>query len=550
MPTPREWLERLAPRIVSQQGTVDRWRRYYQGDHDLPTGPSQVSDAFRMFQKKARTNLCGLCVRSMADRMQVIGYRDAQGADEEMWALWAHTQMPARQYTLFRKALALGSAFVVVGPDPRRPDMPRITIEGPDRIAVELDPADPSNRLAGVRLWHDPLIKRWLATVYTPGTAQGGNGRRYYFQTSAEHVSAFSGGTRAEGPSLRLNSTQWVARDGTDEGGERSTVNLPVIPFLNAEEGDEPLAEFAGEGIDIQDRLNLSVLNRLTIERFAAYRQRGLLNYLPDEDPVTGLPIRPFNPGVDQIWTVAPPKPGDPAPSFVDFAQSTTADILRAIEGDMRAFAAATITPVYYLPGGDMVNLSADALVALDTGHTSKVRQRTGLWSSAIADVWSLMAEIAKLEREVSPEMIAWAKPEAFHTAAVADYVSKMAPNVPMPMVLEDIGWSPARIEAFRSEKANEQLLAATLAARGQTATDGARGGTGGTGGTGGAAGGQQPAGRGAAAAPTGTPAPTTGQPTAAPRTAATPDTAPTEDTASPGFTARQGDLDWGLFGG
>lgn len=132
----------------------------------------------------------------------------------------------------------------------------------------------------------------------------------------------------------------------------------------------------------------------------------------------------------------------------------------------MRAFAAATITPVYYLPGGDMVNLSADALVALDVGHTAKVRQRTGLWSGPIVDVWGLMAEIAKLDREIDPDNVAWMKPESFHPAAVADYVSKMAPNVPMPMVLEEIGWSPGRIEQFRSERANEQLLAATIAAR------------------------------------------------------------------------------------
>jgi hypothetical protein len=459
--TALEWLHRLAPRIVDpdRQSALELWRRYYHGDHNLPTGPSQISDAFRMFQRKARTNLCGLAVRSMADRMEIIGYRDGDGQNDPMWDLFKAARLPGRQFSIWRKALSEGRAFAVAGADPRDRSRPRVTIEGADRVAVETDPADPTVRLAAIRIWHDPLAKRWYATVYLPR-------ERWYFQTDREVNDAWSPVTEAEGggrrSSLMFSGAQWVPREPKME---RSTLLIPVIPYYNADEGEEPLPEFAGEGIDIQDRLNLSVLNRLTTERFQAYRQRALVNFVPDEDPATGLPIPPFKPGSDQVWTVAPAAPGDPEPKFVDLPPSDTRGMLDAIESDMRAFAAATTTPVYYLPGGDMINLSADAIAALDAGHNAKVRNVCARFADPTAELWSIMAEIAGIEggAEPAPEMIAWAPPSAFHPTVVADYVVKMqGAGVPLPLIMEEVGWGPARIEQLRGEVAEQEIREAT----------------------------------------------------------------------------------------
>lgn len=458
--TPDEWLARLGAKIANteRQNAVATWTRYYSGDHDLPIGPSQLTDAFTAFQRKARTNLCGICVRSVADRMELIGYRETdRTANDALWALMTRSRMNARQSAIWRKMLSTGYAYVVVGPDPRDPKRPRFSIEGAERVAVEVDPADPSVRLAAVRIWHDDVARRWLATIYTPG-------ERHYRQSVRETRTRFLDPSTQAGSSLQLAATDWEVRGA---GTERSTDDIPVIGFLNADEGDVPLAEFAGEGVDIQDRLNLSVLNRLTTERFQAYRQRGLLNFEPEEDPVTGRPIPPFRPGSDTIWTVPPARPGDPEPRFVDLPPSDTANILRACEADMRAFAAATVTPVYYLPGGDMINLSAEAIQALDSGHTGKVKTHIGRVTGPMADLWQISADIAGLAVEVNPAAIAWAKPESFHPAAVADYVSKLvAAQVPLPMVMEEIGWSPERIETLRAEQTAADLRASVLAQR------------------------------------------------------------------------------------
>ncbi len=448
--TPMEWLAWLGAKLVARQPKIDLWRRYYDGDQDLPQGPSQHRDAFQEFQKYARTNLCLLCAESMVHRTQVTGFRDAvnhNGAGDDVWRLWQGAKLDARQFKIWRTAYSRSAAYVTVGVDPHKPRRPRVTIEGPENVIVETDPADPSRRLAALRMWYDGIAKRWFATVYLPGW-------RYRYQTRRVGVTEV-----VQYAGLTFTDTRWELR----EDPSRSTAEVPVVPFLAGDEGDEPRAVFA-PGIDVQNRLNLTVLNRLTAERYAAFRQRGILNFEPEEDPVTGVKIVPFKPGVDQLWTLSPPEPGEAEPKMFDFQQTDTSGILRGVEADMRAFAAVTLTPVYYLPG-DMINIGADAIAALDAGHIAKVKQNHVGFSEGVEEVLQLMADVAELGRDLTESETVWMRPENFAPAMVADFLVKLVgAKVPLPMAVEEVGWSPQRVAQLRAEMASEQFQASVFA--------------------------------------------------------------------------------------
>lgn len=450
---PLEWLGRLGPALVARRPAVDFWRRYYDGDQDLPTGPNQAKAAYRRFQKKARTNLCLLCAESMVHRTQAIGFRDTTSKDDAVWRLWQGARLDARQFALWRKAYSRSAAYMIIGVDPRNSSKPLVTIEGPENVIVEVDPADHSRRLAALRLWHDSIAKRWMATLYLRGLTDDAPGTRYHWQ-SVTQVKKVIGRT------INFQPSAWEER--ADPG--RTLPRVPVIPFLNGDEGEPARAEF-DVGIDVQDRLNLTLLNRLTAERYGAFRQAALMNYELEEDPVTGLPISPLNPGVDQLMVVPPPEPGNPAPSLISLPQTDTSQMLRGVEADMRAFAAVTLTPVYYLPG-DLVNIGADSVAALDAGHIAKVKQRMTLWGEGLEEAAQYMSDVAGLGRDLSSSEIVWAKPENFQPAAVADYFSKLvAGNIPVTMAAEEMGWSPQRIEQLRAEMTADALRASMAAA-------------------------------------------------------------------------------------
>lgn len=442
-----QWLSRLGPKLIDKQERLALWQRYYDGDQDLPAGPSQHRDAYKRFQALARTNLCKLCADSRVHRMCVNGYTDGTaggGNNSVVWAHWQRSRFDSRQYTVYRKAFILGESYVITAPDPRNPLVPRSTIEKPTNVIVEHDDADSARRLAALRLWHDTVTGRYNATIYLPG-------ERHHFQTIAAKSDSISGESL-----VKWDAASWEYRD---PGITRSTAEVCVVPFSNGDEGDVPVSEF-DSGLDIQNRVNLTVLNRLTAERYAAFRQRYLLNYRYEVDSTTGLPIAPFNPGADQTFVIPPPEAGDPDPQFGDLSQTDTTQMLRAVEADMRAFAALTLTPVTYLPG-DLTNIGADAVAALDAGHLALIKSRMLSWSESWEEVLRQHVEIAG---DMDPDQlnsaeIVWARPEQFNPSATADYGSKLrAAGYPLPIVAERMGDSPQQIAQLRVEMAAEKL--------------------------------------------------------------------------------------------
>ncbi|HEY9417873.1 MAG TPA: phage portal protein [Pseudonocardia sp.] len=454
--TPIEWLARLGRKLEERRARIDYWRRYYDGDQDLPAGPSQHAQAYRRFQRLARTNLCRLAVDSMVPRLQVTGFRDGSKSPEQdnpVWSLWQAAKLDARQFSIWRKALSRSTSYVIVGVDPRNTEMPRVTIEGPENVIVERDSADPQRRLAALRMWHDPVLRRWMATLYLPGV------RHHWQSVKSQQSGLVTDDSRMDRLSFRPDSWEQRAEPG------RSLRDVPVVEFMNGDPGEDPEAEFA-VGIDCQNRLNLTLLNRLTAERYGAFRQSVMTNYEPVVDEVTGLVIPPYNPGADQIITIPPPEAGQPPTELKQLQQTDTLGILRSVEADMRAFAAVTTTPVYYLPG-DLINIGADSIMALDAGHVAKIRQLHGYWGEDMEEVLSLMADVAGISRDLESSEVVWARPENFNPAAVADYAGKLkAAGVPLPMIAEEIGWSPQRVSQLRTEMASAAFIQSLSAPR------------------------------------------------------------------------------------
>lgn len=442
--SPLEWLERLGGQLQDRWPRLHRWQRYYSGDHDLPSGPSQHAEAFMRFQRFARTNLCGVAVDSMVDRLHAEGVRTATAdLDTRVWGWWQSANLDARQAAVYRTALSQSAAYVIWGPDGR--GGARVTVESPRNVITERDPADRSLTLAALRAWYDPFAQRWLATVYLPGG-------RYYFQQRQTN----DGKLLAAG---MFKAASWETRQPADKGPDM----VPVQAFENADELSTPVAEFDA-AIDVQDRLNLTVLNRLTAERYSAFRQRWAVNLQLEDDPVTGLPMSPFKPGVDQIWTAEPGEPGDPEVKFGDFAQTDTTQMLRGAEADMRAFAALTRTPLYYLPG-DMVNIGADAIAALDAGHNAKCRQRQAVWGEDWESVLRGIAQVAGETTDLSDAEIIWRRPENYSPAQVGAYgVNLKSVGYPVTVIAERMGDSPQQIDRLRAELANDAALQALSA--------------------------------------------------------------------------------------
>ena len=438
---PDWWLLRLGQQLRDRRERLDMWWDYFRGHHPLPEGPKRATEAYRDFQRKARTNFCGTVANASVRRLQAIGVADDQGrSDDEAWRWWQLNKMDAGQKLLYRTSLAQSVSYAIVGSHPADAKRPLITAEHPREVIVDVDPAT-GGRRAAVKAWHDDVLGVGRANVYL-----------------ADKVFRYE--TERRGPgALPWTKEAWTLKAATPH----SLGAVPVVPFpCRPDLDEEPVAEFDGV-LDIQDRINFGVLNRMTSERYAAFRQKYVTGhrFRRKTDPETGLETveQPFVPDPASLWA----SEGENT-KFGEFSQTDLLGYLKAHETDIRTLLVISETPAYYY-AGDLINVSADTVTALDTSHIAKVKEHQAVFGEGLEDVLSLAARVAGVDRDMTASEIRWADPRQLNPAVTADAASKKkAIGYPLAVLAEDLGESPQRVNRITSEAASDALLAALSA--------------------------------------------------------------------------------------
>ena len=451
--TPRSpdwWLLRLGRKQRDRQKNLDLWRSYYLGEHPLPEGPRKAVEAYKQFQKRARTNFCEMVVKADVHRQRVIGINNANGdEDQQAWGWWQANKMDSKQKQLYRAALSQSLAYIIVGPHPKESTRPLITVEHPREVIVETDPAT-GERAAAAKIYYDDIDKVARATVYLDNV-------RYRYVTEKR------------GPlSPPMTSAAWTLVEAIEH-----TLGIPVVEFANpCDLGEEPRAAFA-VAIDVQDRINMGVLDRMTAARYSAFRQKYVTGHKFSKitDPETGLQViqQPFVPGPGNVWA----SEGE-STKFGEFGATELTGYLKLHESDIRDFLVMTSTPAYYV-ASQIINIAADTVTALDANHNAKIAEEQDEWGEGFEEVFGLCGKVAGSEVDYSASEVRWADPRSLNPAIIADMgIKKKAIGYPLTMVAEDMGDSPQRIARLRSEAASDALLGVLAAPVPEAVTDGA----------------------------------------------------------------------------
>ncbi len=452
--SPGWWLVRLTKRLIARRPDIAHLQRLYDGDHDLAEASDEDSRKFREFQKLSRSNYLSLVVEAPLERLRVQGFRagpEDKTGDEASWAIWNGSQLNANQVLAHRTALTLRRSFVIVGPHPRKHGKLLITPEHPAHVITEAYPDSPREARAALKLITDPITGLAEAWLYLP-----------------EVVMHFR--SREKAPDFGLLSNFYNPGEIAKWTFVEQKVN-PTYPEV-------PVVEFAcrpgllgrascefESAIDNQNRLNQSLLHRLVAEKFASWRQLAILN-LDFEEDENGDPIAPelpSNPGV--AWLLQ----GDNLQVFQS-AQTSTSDIMKGIEADIRDIAAITRTPPHYLLNS-IVNASGDALKSAETGLVAKVREH----AVQFGESWELVMHLAHLlngsNREAADLEVMWADPESRSLAALSDAANKqLTAGVPWNARMELLGYTPTEIQRMEADRVSDALVASMTQAPANTA--------------------------------------------------------------------------------
>jgi len=403
----------------------------------------------------ARANYVGLVAESVRERLKINGFRVGDPAesdsgealaDENVGRLWVQNRMDADAGLVHQAAIVMSRAYVTVTQDPKNEHEALICAEDPRAVITEADPLYRRRIAAALGFLVDEVTGMVLATVYLPEAT-------YFFRSTVPYRTD----DLTEDVERLWSGEVWRIDESAfaPDGVIPNQLGVvPVVPFINRPMlGGHGLGEFE-DVLDIQDRINTTLLDRMVISALQAFRQRWAKGIeLEDEN---GQPLEPFDPGADILWAVP-----DEKAAFGDFQQSDLTPILKAIDDDIRQLSSVTRTPPHYLLG-EMINVSGDALKAAETGLVAKVRER----QRHFGESWEQVIRLALLTTgKLAPSDVVnvetlWADPESRTMAELADAaVKKQAVGVPWRQNMVDLGYTPVQIARMETERAEQALL-------------------------------------------------------------------------------------------
>lgn len=443
--TEQWWLQLLVDMLLQRQPTLVLRAAYVEGDHPLPQGDRRYMSAMAKFRELAETNYIRLVTDAPVQRMSVrhFNFGPKGQPDADAQAIWAFNNMALKSDLIHQRSAKYGMSYALVSPMAEGQEWPTITAEDPRCAIVFPDPTDPTKSLAGLRLWEDQVSGYVLAVLYLPDMI-------HFYQGPA--ASDIKGMTNDRLRSF-LGNLPIGAGGFTHLGSTENTIGeIPLVEYVwRPGSGDIPEGEAGRDLIKIQNRINLTIFQRIVITHFQAYKQR----YVTGADLKTGRKGNkrsPLDPGVDMVWVSK-----NPGAKFGEFSSADIGQILDAVESDVGHMAAISQTPSYYLMG-KMANISGETLTQADAGLVSKTLLRMNSMGWSHERVMKLCFAYLKDDRskDVHAQTV-WANAEKQITAelALAGY-QWFQSGIPLEVNMDRQGFTQDQIE-FSANYRDEQ---------------------------------------------------------------------------------------------
>ncbi|OHV42197.1 hypothetical protein BBK14_11285 [Parafrankia soli] len=399
----------------SERPRLDRIHDYLCDDpaRRLPGLPEQAPAELHRLARISRVNMLKFVVSGRVQAMYVDGYREPRAADNvAAWDVWQRNRCDARQIGVHRAALAYGAAYVTVLPGTPVPVLRGVS---PRRMTAAYGDDDD---------WPKVALERTHS------------GWRLY---DAEAVYLLEAGKGSDG----------LAAVGSDEHGAGV---CPVVRMRETEDLDDEVVGVVEPLIPLQDQINITTFGLLVAQHYGAFRQRYIIGWMAEDEEAK------LKASASKLWTF---EDSPQEISVGEFGQTDLSGYIASREASLRHLATISQTPAHELLG-ELVNLSADALVAAEASHRRAVTENQTVmgegWEQALALAGTLMGDEPDAAAEVR-----WRDTESRSMAQVADALGKMAQmlGVPPAELWEMLpGVSQQQVERWRAAAAEGDAFA------------------------------------------------------------------------------------------
>lgn len=447
----REVMDKGTSKARSEWERLARFEAYYRGRHAPPYVPPTATREYKALLSRCTTNLTRLVIHTMVQRLVVDGYKASPTDIDNAapWDWWQSNGLDARQKALYDEVAKHGYAACLVLPETFR-------VETDDRDGPVIWPVSAREWYLEMQSWADD------APLY--GLKRDRLRDDTWWVVDDERI--FKVRTNPRGPELLVIEDE----DGT---GRHGMGVCPLVPFRNQFELTHAPTGEVEPVIPVQDRLNQTVFDLLVATTYSSAPQKWIAGMaVPTDD--AGQPVIDLKAFAKAVWMS-----DDPSTKFGSLPEANLANIVHAIESCLRVYGLLSQTPPHYLLG-DLVNLSAEALLAADTSLAKKIGERQALLGESWEATLRLAARAAgdTDAADDAASQVVWRDTEPRSIAQQVDALSKLAQSlaVPVEALWEKIpGVTRTDLELWRAMQRRDQLRAAAeqaaLAAQTEAAT-------------------------------------------------------------------------------
>jgi hypothetical protein len=434
-----EAIKTYGPQASTEWQRLACFESYYDGHHRKPYEPETATREFRELVHRATTNLTRLIVATLAQRLFVDGFRSSVTAEGNapQWEWWQANGLDSRQKSVYVEAFKHGYSGMMVMPGEPAPVMRPVT---PREWWIGFEDYSDDWPMLGLKQPTEAMRVPY-DNVDLRKTGDVGNGSIWHvLDERARYVVRVGVGIDVA-----------ILEESVHDLGV-----VPIVPFRNQwclthyPDGE------IGPSIPIQDRLNQTVFDLLVAQTYSAAPQKwasGLV--LPTDEK--GRPVTDIRAFAKSLWATS-----EKDAKFGSLPEANLKNIVEAIEQCLRSYGLLTQTPPHYLLG-DLVNLSAEALLAADTTLAKKTEDRQVIFGESWEQTFRLAGVAAGDESAATDQdaQVWWRNTEPRSIAQQVDALGKLATmlQVPVTALWEDVpGMTGGTLQRWRTEAARARF--------------------------------------------------------------------------------------------
>lgn len=423
-------LVELLGALEAPQHRYSELELYYEGKQPLAFLSADARAALDNRFGRMVSNIPRLAVNSLAERLRITGFTDA-----DVWDDWLRNDLDQLATVAHREALLYGSSFVIVWADVQ--GRPQVSVESARQVQVKRDPGS-REVLAAVKRWR--TATQTFAVLYLPDRIQ--------------HWRANTTGTAT--PAFELIETLDNPLGVVPVVELKNIDRLPILASTSPDMFDHGLSEI-DDLKPLVDGLAKILSDMMVTSEYVGRPRRWATGIELVERPVLDTDGNPVVEGGEPVMRTENPIPeGNRAMvsenDAAHFGQLPAADLRgyeTAVNVLLGQIMAVSALPAHYVGIFTDNPASADALRASEAGITARAEARQSVFGRAWEQVARLIVAIRDhIEVAEVRARAQWADASTRSTAQEADAVTKLvgAGILSVPGALRRLGFTEEEI--------------------------------------------------------------------------------------------------------